>query len=85
MGAHSTAMTALRDVAGRPDARTGVAGAPLSRAVDQVRPIASMAHALHSGTDDEICHHCRFAAGVHASHCPEFKAAMAWGGDGAVW
>jgi hypothetical protein len=79
MGAHSTAMKPLLDIAGRPDPRLERSGAPVSPAADHARWTGSMAHALQ-GRRDEICRHCGFVADVHSSHCPEFKAAMAWGG-----
>jgi len=79
MGAHSTAVKPPLDAAGRPDARPERSGAPVSPAAAHVGRADSRAHALQGGAGDEICRHCGFAADVHASHCPEFKAAMVWG------
>jgi hypothetical protein len=83
MGAHSTAVKPPLGVVDRRDARPERSGAPASSAADHLRGTGLMAHALQGRTDDEICRHCGFAADVHASHCPEFEAAMAWGCAGS--
>ena len=77
MGAQSTATNPPIDVDQAPDSGAGGAGAP--SASGQAGTTKLGAHAMRRPGEDEVCFHCGFAADVHASHCPDFRAAMVWG------